>query len=54
MRRNVRNLSWVLWLVIIAFVAFYIPDLLRGPSNVIARVDGEPIYVAEYQQVLHQ
>lgn len=54
MRRNVRNLSWVLWLVIIAFVAFYIPDLVRGPSNVIARVDGEPIYVAEYQQALQQ
>ena len=54
MRRNVRNLSWVLWLVIIAFVAFYIPDLIRGPSNVIARVDGEPIYVAEYQQALQQ
>ncbi len=54
MRRNVRKLSWVLWLVIIAFVAFYIPDLIRGPSNVIARVDGEPIYIAEYQQALQQ
>jgi len=54
MRRNVRNLSWVLWLVIVAFIAFYIPDLIRGPSNVIARVDGEPIYVAEYQQALQQ
>ena len=54
MRRNVRKLSWVLWLVIIAFVAFYIPDLIRGPSNVIARVDGEPIYIDEYQQALQQ
>jgi len=54
MRRNVRNLSWVLWLVIVAFVAFYIPDLIRGPSDVIARVDGEPIYLAEYQQALQQ
>ena len=54
MRRNVRNLSWVLWLVIVAFVAFYIPDLFRGPSNVIARVDGEPIYLSEYQQALQQ
>ncbi len=54
MRRNVRNLSWVLWLVIVAFVAFYIPDLIRGPSNIIARVDGEPIYVAEFQQALQQ
>ena len=54
MRRNVRNLSWVLWLVIVAFVAFYIPDLIRGPSNIIARVDGEPIYIAEFQQALQQ
>jgi len=54
MRRNVRNLSWVLWLVIIAFIAFYIPDLIRGPSNVIARVDGDPITIAEYQQALQQ
>jgi peptidyl-prolyl cis-trans isomerase D len=54
MRRNVRNLSWVLWLVIVAFIAFYIPDLIRGPSNVVASVDGDPIYVAEYQQALQQ
>lgn len=54
MRRNVRNLSWVLWLVIVAFIAFYIPDLIRGPSNIIARVDGEPIYIAEFQQALQQ
>lgn len=54
MRRNVRNLSWVLWLVIITFVAFYIPDLVRGPTNVVARVNGDPITVAEYQQALQQ
>lgn len=54
LRRNVRNLSWVLWLVIIAFIAFYIPALVGGPSNVIARVDGDPITVAEYQQALQQ
>ncbi len=54
MRRNVRNLSWVLWLVIIAFIAFYIPALVGGPSNVIARVDGEPITITEYQQALQQ
>ena len=54
MRNNVRNLSWVLWLVIIAFVAFYIPDLISGSSNVIARVDGDPISVTEYQQALQQ
>lgn len=54
MRRNVRNLSWVLWLVIVAFIAFYIPALIGGPSNIIARVDGDPIYMAEYQQALQQ
>lgn len=54
MRRNVRKLSWVLWLVIVAFIAFYIPDLIRGPSNIIARVDGEPIYIADFQQALQQ
>ena len=54
MRRNVRSLSWVLWLVIIAFIAFYIPDLMQGSSNVIARVDGEPIYLADFQQALEQ
>ncbi len=54
MRRNVRNLSWVLWLVIIAFIAFYIPALVGGPSNVIARVDGDPITITEYQQALQQ
>lgn len=54
LRRNVRNLSWVLWLVIIAFIAFYIPALVGGPSNVIASVDGDPITIAEYQQALQQ
>jgi peptidyl-prolyl cis-trans isomerase D len=54
MRRNVRKLSWVLWLVIVAFIAFYIPDLIRGPSNIVARVDGEPIYIADFQQALQQ
>ena len=54
MRRNVRNLSWVLWLVIVAFIAFYIPALVGGPSNVIARVDGEPITYDEFQQALQQ
>ena len=54
MRRNVRKLSWVLWLVIVAFIAFYIPDLIRGPSNIVARVDGEPIYIDDFQQALQQ
>ena len=54
MRRNVRKLHWVLWLVILAFIAFYIPNLAQSPSNVVARVDGDPIYAEEYQQALQQ
>ncbi|MGD8817195.1 MAG: peptidyl-prolyl cis-trans isomerase [Acidobacteriota bacterium] len=54
MRRNVRHLSWILWLVIIAFIAFYIPALVQGPSNIVARVDGDPITVTEYQRALQQ
>jgi peptidyl-prolyl cis-trans isomerase D len=54
MRRNVRKLHWVLWIVILAFVAFYIPNLVQTPSNVVARVDGDPIQAEEYQQALQQ
>jgi peptidyl-prolyl cis-trans isomerase D len=54
MRRNVRKLHWVLWLVILAFIAFYVPNLVQSPSNVVARVDGDPIYAEDYQQALQQ
>ncbi|MFQ5745317.1 MAG: SurA N-terminal domain-containing protein, partial [Acidobacteriota bacterium] len=54
LRRNVRKLSWTLWLVIVAFIVLYIPNLVRSPGNVVARVDGDPIYVSEYQQALQQ
>jgi peptidyl-prolyl cis-trans isomerase D len=54
MRRNVRKLHWVLWLVVLAFIAFYIPNLDQSPSNVVARVDGDPIYVDDYQNALQQ
>jgi len=53
-RRNVRKLHWVLWIVILAFVAFYVPNLVQSPSNIVARVDGDPIYADEYQQALQQ
>ena len=52
LRRNVRRLSWTLWLVILAFIVLYIPDLVRPQENVIARVDGDPIYVNEYRRSL--
>ena len=53
LRKNVRRLSWTLWLVILAFVALYVPDLVSGgATNVIARVDGDPIMADEFQQAL--
>lgn len=54
LRKNVRKLSWTLWLVIVAFIILYIPDLVRSPGNVVARVAGEPIYVDEFQRALQQ
>ena len=54
MRRNVKKLHWVLWFVILTFVVFYVPSFLEGPPNVVARVDGDPIYIDEYQRALQQ
>lgn len=54
LRNNVRKLSWTLWLVIVAFIVLYIPNLVRNPGNVVARVDGEPIYAEEYVNALQQ
>ena len=53
MRRNARRLYPVLWLVIIAFIAF-IPGMAPGPDNVVARVGGDPIYLDEYRFALQQ
>lgn len=53
LRRNVRRLSWTLWLVIAAFIILYIPDLVGGGGgNVVARVDGDPIMAADFRQAL--
>jgi len=55
MRRNVRRLSWTLWLVIAAFIVLYFPDFFAGgPDNVVARVDGEVITLAEYRSALNE
>lgn len=55
MRRNVRRLSWTLWLVIAAFIILYFPDFFAGgPDNVVARVDGEVITLAEYRKALNE
>ena len=55
MRRNVRRLSWTLWLVIAAFIILYFPDFFAGgPDNVVARVDGEVITLTEYRSALNE
>ncbi len=55
LRRNVRRLSWTLWLVIIAFIALYLPALFTsGAANVVARVNGEPIEAAEFQRAMNE
>ncbi len=55
LRRNVRRLSWTLWLVIAAFIVLYIPDLVAGGgSNVVAEVAGDPIMAAEFQRNFNQ
>ncbi len=53
-RRNVRRLSWTLWLVIAAFIVLYIPDLVGGRGNVVARVDGEAIMATEFQRAFNE
>lgn len=55
LRRNVRRLSWTLWLVIAAFIVLYIPNLVAGGgSNVVAEVAGDPIMAAEFQRNFNQ
>ena len=55
LRRNVRRLSWTLWLVIAAFIALYLPALFTsGATNVVARVNGEPIEAAEFQRAMNE
>ncbi|NKB87537.1 MAG: hypothetical protein GKS06_04900 [Acidobacteria bacterium] len=55
MRRNVRRLSWTLWLVIAAFIILYFPDFFAaGPDNEVARVDGQVITLTEYRNALNE
>ncbi len=55
MRRNVRKLSWTLWLVIAAFIILYFPDFFAGgPDNAVARVDGQVITLTEYRNALNE
>ena len=55
LRRNVKRLSWTLWLVIAAFIALYLPALFTSSAaNVVAWVNGEPIEAAEFQRAMNE
>jgi peptidyl-prolyl cis-trans isomerase D len=56
MRRHKNWLKWSLGLVVLTFIAFYIPDFLgRGraaaPGQTVAEVDGRPVTVSEFRRV---
>jgi peptidyl-prolyl cis-trans isomerase D len=52
LRDNLKSLSWTLWLVIAAFVIFYIPDLLNqsGAASAPATVGDQKITVDEFRR----
>ena len=60
MRRHRHWLKWVLLLVVISFVAFYVPDFLRDRTNgngspqTVATVDGEPISAMTFRRAYQQ
>jgi peptidyl-prolyl cis-trans isomerase D len=61
MRRHKNWLKWSLGIVVVAFVALYIPSFLEtpqgstvGPRAVVASVDGRDITVARFQKAYQQ
>jgi peptidyl-prolyl cis-trans isomerase D len=60
MRRHRHWLKWVLLLVVISFVAFYVPDFLRDRTNgggspqTLATVDGDPITTTSFRRAYQQ
>ena len=58
MRRHRNWLKWSLGLVVVTFIAFYIPDFVDQPMTgvgasareVVAEVDGRPLTAGEFQQ----
>lgn len=58
MRRHKGWLKWSLLIVVVAFVAFYIPDLVGTPgatsSDVVASVDGQEVTVARFRRAYNQ
>jgi peptidyl-prolyl cis-trans isomerase D len=58
MRRHKGYLKWLLALVVVAFVAFYVPDFFREadpslPTAAVAEVDGSAITAREYSRQLN-
>jgi peptidyl-prolyl cis-trans isomerase D len=51
-RDNLKHLKWVLWIVIFAFLIFYIPDFVRqaGTGTAAATVGGEQVSYAEFKR----
>jgi peptidyl-prolyl cis-trans isomerase D len=60
MRRHKNWLKWSLAIVVVAFVALYIPDFMRNQANgaspygVVATVDGREITVARFRRAYQQ
>jgi peptidyl-prolyl cis-trans isomerase D len=60
MRRHKNWLKWSLAIVVVAFVALYIPDFMRNQANgaspygVVATVDGRDITVARFRRAYQQ
>lgn len=61
MRRHKSVLKWTLAAVVLTFIVFYIPDLMRGTSiglgastEEVAQVDGQRVTVQEFQRQLSQ
>ena len=61
MRRHKNWLKWSLAIVVVAFVALYIPSFMESPSldgaspyGVVATVEGQDITVARFRRVYQQ
>jgi peptidyl-prolyl cis-trans isomerase D len=60
MRRHKNVLKWTLAAVVLTFIVFYIPDLMRGsgvgasPTEAVAQVDGQRVTAQEFQRQLQQ
>jgi peptidyl-prolyl cis-trans isomerase D len=60
MRRHKNWLKWSLAIVVVAFVALYVPDFMRNQANgaspygVVATVDGREITVARFRRAYQQ